>query len=215
MSGMGGTGNTIVLPIRALAGRGVPPEGPEHGRGPYWYVLACRTPKVCTAHGLPQVRRISVGARTRPVASRTPARRFGFAANIFSTAAGFSEDAQRAVVVRTRWPVCRACDRRRRGYFTLFLVMLVGALLGWIGAAAVAVTSGPNPALAWPFVACLALALGSVVPFVVGSLPRLMRIHAAPDGSGLIVEDPDPKFVAALAPGGSTRSERGPVTNPS
>ncbi|MFI6433759.1 hypothetical protein [Rhodococcus oryzae] len=194
-----GDQEAVKLSTRALAGRGVPSAEASHRKGPFLYVLDEQAPRACSAHGLPESRRVKMMVRTKPSASRAPGRRFSITANIFSTAAGVSEDSQHAVLVKARWPLCRQCDLRRRVYFGSFLLMLASGLLALIAVVLIRATGDASPSLIWPFLIGLALLLGSVVPFVLGSLPRLTGTHAATDGSGLIVEHPDPKFIDALA----------------
>ncbi len=147
---------------------------------------------VCVRHGAPATRRVTFAVKSRPEVS-TP--RGGNGAVM---TARLGEWARKTRVVRADgWPLCVRCAAVRAAGLVLANVMFWGGLLLLAGVVVVRISAGaPDTGLVLPMLTGMAAVLGSVVPFVWGSLPRLTRTHASPDAASVLVERPHPAFAA-------------------
>lgn len=73
-----------------------------------------------------------------------------------------------------------------------------GALIGAALLARV-VTGEQSLVLGGVFVGGLLAASASVIPFVLGSLPRIVQARTSDDGTFVIVENPHPAFITATS----------------
>lgn len=55
------------------------------------------------------------------------------------------------------------------------------------------VVSGTSPALGVPMYSGTALMIAAPLPFVLGSIPRLINARTAPDGEAVLVQGADPQ----------------------
>lgn len=155
--------------------------------------LSRPAPHVCSAHGLPEVRRVEMVAKSALESSQ----RFNIRSNVLTTLGNLSEDAEKVILVRTRWPLCRRCARIRTTFFGAFLGMLSVGIALLICAIVLRVIGGQSAQLGLPLYMGFGLTAVSVIPFVLGSIPRLTKTVVSKEGTALIVREPHPTFVRA------------------
>jgi hypothetical protein len=60
------------------------------------------------------------------------------------------------------------------------------------------VLDGPDARLALPFIGGIAMMLVSPVPFVLGSVARVIQARTSDDGASVVFDGPHPNFVAGV-----------------
>lgn len=150
-------------------------------------------PDVCSRHGLPAVRHVDFLLQSRPQLSGN---RF-LSGNVLGVAARLAEHGAKVQVATvTQWPLCRRCARTRRTWLSLAAILSASGCAA-LAAAVVArlVIGEPTAALALPFIGGLVMLLSTPAPFVLASLPRIVRARTSRDGASVELTDPHPEFV--------------------
>ncbi|GAA4889952.1 hypothetical protein [Saccharopolyspora cebuensis] len=154
-------------------------------------------PARCVRHGAQRARSVDFALQSKVEVQGSRL----LSGNLLGAAGRIGERARAVRVTQVRgWPLCRACARRRALLFGASLVafwggavLLVGALVGrWV-------TGQPSGVLGAALVLGFFAMLAAAVPFALGSLPRVTRARTSADGSEVVISDPHPAFVAALA----------------
>jgi hypothetical protein len=158
-------------------------------------VHACLS--VCAKHGRTAVRRSRFVLQSRPALSRNA----GFLrSNILSIVARLAEHAEKVRLTHfTAWPLCDVCVRHRRVWVTVAAVMFWGGLLAFVAAGVARLVIGhPSMALAPPTMGGLVSVFASVLPFVHGSMPRILGARTSVDGEAVEFSAPHPRFLEEL-----------------
>ncbi|MCX2732122.1 hypothetical protein OOZ19_17935 [Saccharopolyspora sp. NFXS83] len=153
-------------------------------------------PGCCARHGQDSARSVdfSLQSRAEPQGGRV------MCANPLGVAGRLGERARQVRITRVRgWPLCAACVRRRTTGLVLANVLFWGGLALIAGALAARLITGvQSPALGAALLGGFLAALVSVVPFVLGSLPRITGARTSEDGAEVALSAPHPAFVSAL-----------------
>jgi len=161
-------------------------------------MLTAVVPRVnrCARHGLPPVKRTSFALQSRPKLDES---NVALSGNVAATTGRLAEHAKKVKVTRiTDWPLCASCARTRRWWLLVAAVFLWGGLALVAGAVVARIVNGQSAALAIPMIGGILLAIASPAPFVMGSIPRIIRSRTSDDGSAVVVRDPHPQFAAEV-----------------
>lgn len=156
-----------------------------------------RLPEVCAKHGRPASRRVKLALQSRTRISGSRA----LSGNVLSVGNRLGQWAQQVRITYVRdWPLCRRCALRRTTLLTTSVIMFWGGIVLLVGGFVARLVIGhASPALGMPVMLGFGLPLGAVVPFAIGSLPRLTRARTSSDGESVLVESPHAAFAARIA----------------
>ncbi|GAB2659330.1 hypothetical protein GCM10027271_17520 [Saccharopolyspora gloriosae] len=153
-------------------------------------------PGCCARHGRNSARSVdfALQSRAEPQGSRA------MSANPLGVAGRLGERAQKVRITRVRdWPLCTTCARQRTAGLVLANALFWGGVVLIAGALAARLITGvQSPALGAALLGGFFAAIVSVVPFVLGSLPRITGARTSEDGSEVVLTAPHPAFVTAL-----------------
>jgi hypothetical protein len=158
-------------------------------------------PDCCARHGLPAIRRVDFVVKSRPKV-RSVGR---LALPGYTTVDRAEEYLTKVRFISVKgWPLCKRCLRRRTAGLSLATLLFFGGIVTMIASVALTLSHSPaNRALAIPFMLGFAAIVAAPWPFSWGGLPKITQTQATPDGSAVVVENPDGMFREQISHGRS------------
>ncbi|WP_198285425.1 hypothetical protein [Prescottella equi] len=158
--------------------------------------LAAPLPAVCTVHGSPAGHSVAVLLRTsQKIGVDVRDYLLGGFLEILSKSLSRLVDAP---AVRTEWPLCEYCERKRRRHLRGAAVVSTVGIVLVVVAMALAVADLRGVVATTAFLSGLIAQPVAVLLLQAVRPQKLLHATATPDGSAVIVTDPHPAFAAAV-----------------